>query len=42
MEWEVRNAVVGRLARRHGIATPLNDALTALLQSADRSRSEGR
>jgi 2-dehydropantoate 2-reductase len=41
MEWEVRNAVVGRLGRRHGIATPLNDALTALLQSADRVRSGG-
>ncbi len=31
MEWEVRNAVVGRLGRKHGIATPLNDAITALL-----------
>ena len=39
LEWDVRNAVVGRLARRHGIATPLNDALTAMLSAADRGRS---
>ncbi|MEM7254040.1 MAG: 2-dehydropantoate 2-reductase [Pseudomonadota bacterium] len=31
MEWQVRNAVVGRLGRRHGIATPINDTITALL-----------
>ncbi len=37
MEWEARNAVVGRIGRRHGIPTPLNDALTALLAAADRS-----
>ena len=35
MEWDARNAVVGRIARRHGIATPLNDALTAVLALAD-------
>ena len=35
MEWQARNAVVGEVARRHGIATPLNDALTALLALAD-------
>lgn len=35
MEWEARNAVVGQIARRHGIATPLNDALTALLAVTD-------
>ena len=35
MEWEVRNAVVGRLGRRYGIPTPLNDAITALLRAAD-------
>ena len=40
MEWEVRNAVVGRLGRRHGIATPLNDAVTALLCAADRGLAE--
>lgn len=34
LEWEARNAVVGRLGRRHGIATPLNDALTTLLRVA--------
>jgi len=35
MEWEVRNAVVGRLGRRHGVPTPWNDAITALLRAAD-------
>ena len=35
MEWEARNAVVGRIGRRHGIPTPYNDALTALLALAD-------
>ena len=35
MEWRVRNEVVVRLARVHGIATPLNDAITALLCAAD-------
>lgn len=35
MEWEARNAVVGRIARRHGIKTPLNDVVTQLLALAD-------
>ncbi len=35
LEWEVRNAVIGRLGRRHGIPTPLNDLVTALLQACD-------
>ncbi len=35
LEWQVRNAVVGRLGRRHGIPTPLNDAVTTLLRAAD-------
>lgn len=39
MEWEARNAVVGRLGRRHGIETPLNDAITVLLRAADASAS---
>lgn len=38
MEWEVRNAVVGRLGRIHGIATPWNDAVTAMLRAADDGR----
>lgn len=38
MEWDARNAVVGRLGRKHGIATPLNDALTALLALSDTDR----
>lgn len=36
MEWEVRNEVVGRLGRKHGIATPMNDAITTLLRAADK------
>lgn len=38
MEWEVRNAVVCRLARRHAIETPLNDMLVALLRMSDAPR----
>ena len=38
MEWEVRNAVIGRLGRAHGIETPMNDAITALLKAADSGR----
>lgn len=30
MEWQARKAVVGHIGQRHGIRTPLNDALTAL------------
>jgi 2-dehydropantoate 2-reductase len=37
MEWQARNAVVGHVGRRHGIPTPLNDALTALLAVTDTS-----
>jgi len=40
MEWAVRNAVVGRLGRRHGIPTPWNDAVTALLRVADVAAGE--
>ncbi|MEM7288363.1 MAG: 2-dehydropantoate 2-reductase [Actinomycetota bacterium] len=31
-EWQVRNAAVGRIGRRHGIATPLNDLITTLIR----------
>jgi 2-dehydropantoate 2-reductase len=34
LEWEARNAVIGRLARRHGIATPVSDTVAALLHAA--------
>jgi 2-dehydropantoate 2-reductase len=37
MEFEARNGVVVRLARKHGIATPLNDAAYALLSGASGS-----
>lgn len=33
-EWEVRNAVIGKIARRYGIPTPLNDLVSALLSVA--------
>jgi 2-dehydropantoate 2-reductase len=33
LEWEARNAAVGSIARRHGIATPTCDALAALLHA---------
>ncbi len=31
-EWQDRNEIIGILARRHGLATPLNDFATALLR----------
>ena len=34
-EWDARNAVIGRIGRKHGIATPINDAITTLLKLAD-------
>lgn len=33
LEWDARNAVVSRLGRRHGILTPTNDLVTALLRA---------
>ena len=33
MEWEARNAVIGRRGRKHGISTPRHDALTDLLRA---------
>jgi 2-dehydropantoate 2-reductase len=34
LEWEARNAVIGRLARRHNIPTPVSDTVAALLHAA--------
>ena len=34
LEWEARNAVIGRLARRHDIPTPVSDTVAALLHAA--------
>jgi 2-dehydropantoate 2-reductase len=34
LEWEARNAIIGRLGRRHGIATPVSDTVAALLHAA--------
>lgn len=35
MEWDARNGVVARLGRKHGIATPASDAVSALLAAID-------
>ena len=35
MEWQTRNAVIREKGQAHGIETPLNDALTALLALID-------
>lgn len=35
MEWDARNAVVSRLGRQHGIATPVSDTIAALLAAID-------
>ena len=34
LEWEARNAVISRLGRRHGVATPVSDTVAALLHAA--------
>jgi 2-dehydropantoate 2-reductase len=39
MEWDARNGVVSRLGRRHGIATPVSDAVTGLLAAIDAANS---
>ena len=39
MEWDARNGVVSRLGRRHGIATPVSDAVTGLLAAIDEANS---
>lgn len=35
MEWDARNGVVRRLGRKHGIATPVSDTISALLAAID-------
>jgi len=39
MEWDARNGVIGRLGRKHGIATPVSDAITGLLAAIDEVNS---
>jgi 2-dehydropantoate 2-reductase len=34
LEWDIRNGVIGRKAREHGIATPISDVLVPLLAAA--------
>jgi 2-dehydropantoate 2-reductase len=34
LEWEARNGVIGRLGRRHGVATPVSDTVSAQLHAA--------
>ena len=37
METDARNGVIVRLGRRHGIATPINQMIVALLEAATSS-----
>ena len=39
--WEARNGVIGRLGRRHGVATPVADTVSALLHAASAPRLSG-
>jgi 2-dehydropantoate 2-reductase len=39
LEWEARNGVIGRLGRRHGVATPVSDTVAALLHAASEGSS---
>ncbi len=34
MELDARNGVIGRLGRKHGIATPVNDLFVTLLSAS--------
>jgi 2-dehydropantoate 2-reductase len=34
LEWDIRNGVVQRLGRRHGVATPVSDVIVPLLAAA--------
>jgi 2-dehydropantoate 2-reductase len=34
LEWDARNGVISRRAARHGLATPINDVVVALLAAA--------
>ncbi|HKI39088.1 MAG TPA: ketopantoate reductase C-terminal domain-containing protein, partial [Mycobacterium sp.] len=34
MEWDIRNGVIVRKARAHGLATPISDVLVPLLAAA--------
>lgn len=34
LEWDIRNAIIARRGRRHGIATPISDVLVPLLAAA--------
>ncbi|QTI70952.1 ketopantoate reductase C-terminal domain-containing protein [Gordonia polyisoprenivorans] len=35
LEWDIRNGVISRIGRRHGIATPISDTITMLLATSD-------
>jgi 2-dehydropantoate 2-reductase len=35
LEWDARNGVISRLGSRHGIPTPVNDAVVAQLAAID-------
>jgi 2-dehydropantoate 2-reductase len=34
LEWDIRNGVISRKAREHGLATPISDILVPLLAAA--------
>lgn len=34
MEWDIRNGVIARKGRAHGLATPISDVLVPLLAAA--------
>jgi ketopantoate reductase len=40
IEWDARNAVVGRIGRKHGIPTPVNDQITALMRLGEPAEAE--
>jgi 2-dehydropantoate 2-reductase len=40
IEWDARNAVVGRIGRKHGILTPVNDQITALMRHGEPAEVE--
>ncbi|WP_245656705.1 2-dehydropantoate 2-reductase [Sphingomonas asaccharolytica] len=42
MEWDARNGVVGRLGKKHGIATPVSDTVAGLLATIDESARSKR
>ncbi len=40
MEWDIRNGVIQRYGRRHGIAVPVSDVVVPLLAAGSEGRGE--